>query len=329
MLLFTTGTLTEASAAALGATMQSKIRDDLGLHPAWELVEEFTPSGGAVNWLVMKCLASASGLSQDYFVVIARNISSGELRIFISENYNTSTKVVQYYVPYFGGAGVTYDSLGRNSATFTLGTAVMLVTGSHSQPQTFQSFFTPSTTTKFWIIASDDGFTVAFNGSHNKFIHVSAYIPLATLQSDLPIGMCSTTSGGSGADGGITRNPAAAGLGAGLATGLTTYGGGSPFTSYTPGIGWWDVNISPAYNDKLNDNKRGLLSEIGVVIYPNNPSTHFPIYGYALGKQTPRFRFLPGLTGTVWGDTVTYNGTLWIQYLPGLESRIWDTGVAA
>jgi hypothetical protein len=327
MLLFTTGTFTEASAAALGTTMQSKLRDDLVLHPAWELVEEFTPASGLVNWVVMKCLASVSGLEQDYFVVIGRIIANGRLQIFFCESYNSGTKVCAYYPPYYAGPTFTYDSLGRAPHTYTLSTAAIVESGgSVTAPYVTRNWTPGAVTTKFWIIVADDGLTVAWNGTPNHFIHISAYIPLAALKSDLPIVMGGLTTGGSGPDGGVARNPAVAGMVGGRAGGLSSYSGGSPFTVYTPIVG---LNYGfPLVNDKLNDNKR-LIHEVGIAINPN-PQAEVPIYGWFLGKQKPRYRVSSELLpATLWGDTFTINGTLWVSYTTGQDFRVWDTGVVA
>jgi hypothetical protein len=325
MLLFSTGNNTEASAAALSQLLANRLRDDLILHPAWELVEEFTPGSGLVNWVVMKNLASVSGLSQDYFLVIGRTISTGLTQYFICESYNTGTKTCQYYPPYYAGTSFNYDSLGRCPATFVLGTAAVAFSGN----QPFARQWAPGgATTKWWLIVADDGFTMAWNGPVNTFVQVASYIPLATLQSELPIVMTQLTSGGSGPDGGVIRNPALVDVVGWNPNGLSVYSGGSPFQIYTPlvGIGYG----FPLQNDKLNDNKR-LMGEVGIVIYPANQS-FIPTQGWFLGKHKARIRASSELLpASVWGDAFVMDGTLWVPYLPGAstDGRLWDTGVAA
>jgi len=327
MLLYSTGNNTEASASALAQLLANRLRDDLILHPAWELVEEFTPGGGAVNWVVMRNLAVVSGLTQDFYLVIGRNVSTGATQYFICEEYNTTTKTCQYYPPYYSGSTFNFDSLGRCPSTFVLGTTAVVLTAT----QPFARQWNPGgATTKWWLIVADDGFTMAWNGPVNTFVQVASYIPLATLKSDLPIVMTQQTSGGSGPDGGIIRNPAAANLvaPANAGHGLSVYSGGSPFAIYSQAVG---LSYGyPLQNDKLNDNKR-LVSEVGIVIYVSN-QPNIPIFGWFVGKHKSRFRvsqeFLPT---SVWGDAFVMDGTLWVSYLPGAstDGRLWNTGVAA
>lgn len=336
MLLFTTGTITDVSVAAVGTAMQNKMRDDIVVHPAWDLVEEFTPASGLVNWVVLKCLASQSGLAQDYYVIIGRTISSGVLSMFICEGYNSATKTCSFFQPYWAAPVMTYDSLGRSSATFVLSTAVINNAPANNTTPWVRAQYSPgSTTAKWWIIVDNDGFSVAWNGNPNYFVHCGSYIPLSNpAVSALPISMHSLSSGGTGPDGGYTRNPAMAGVaGTQKCAFLAGYGGGSPVNAqYSPTLGWGhEPTINPLTADKLNGDKKGLISEIGVVIYPQTV-TDISVSGYVLGKQRPRFRTLSiGSTipaGILWGDTWTFNGTLWVQYLM-TDSRLWDTGVGA
>jgi hypothetical protein len=120
MLAFSTATINDANAAAVGLAMANRFRDDIVAHPAWDLVEEYTPGGGAVAWTVFKCLASASGLSADYYVVMGRTIATGELRFALCEGYSSSTHTMSRYVPVSANAG-NFDAVGAYPDTYVLG----------------------------------------------------------------------------------------------------------------------------------------------------------------------------------------------------------------
>jgi hypothetical protein len=82
---YTTGTINQPDAGSLGLAMAERIRDDLTAHAAWDLVEEFTPAGGAARFYVMRCLAASNGLGSDFFLVMGRTLANGELRFAICE----------------------------------------------------------------------------------------------------------------------------------------------------------------------------------------------------------------------------------------------------
>lgn len=313
--IYTTGTINQPDAGSVGLAMVNKIRDDVIAHAAWELVEEYTASGGAVRWTVLRCLAAGSGLSADYYVVIGRQLSNGELKFAICEDYNA----VGHTMSFFGrssSGGVTFDAEGRDPATYVLGTSVLASTASNPLHQVW----TPSgTSTKWWIIVDDDGFTVAFNGASNAFVHIGAYIPLHPLDADLPIQIIGYNS----QTGAITRNPAVAGLASAISNpALQIKGGGSTAGTYGEVLGFrGDLR----YNDKLQNNQRP-VAEQGIAIDSSTDSVQQN--GWALGKQKRMRIGLNSPAGMAFGDAYAMMGTLWVPYLP-TDSRIWDTGVAS
>lgn len=318
-LVYTTGTINDADAGSVGLAMVNQIRDDLVAHAAWELVEEFTPGSGLARWYVFKCLASESGLSADFYVVIGRTLGSGELRFAICEGYDAATHTMSKYAIW--PSAPAFDSSGRTPATLVLGTAVL----SNSGGQPHYLSWTPSgTSTKWWLIIDDDGFTVAFNGASNGFVHVGAYIPLT--DASMPIALPLQIVGSSNTYGGITRNPAvASSTPAGYNNSLNIYGGGNPTVQFFEAFLGFRGQFK--FNDKLQGNQRP-VAEQGIQIVSGS-ADYSTVTGWALGKQK-RMRVsdqaMP--TGFAFGDAFALDGTLWVPYKPD-DGRIWDTGVAA
>lgn len=316
MLTFTTDVINDVNAAAVGAAMANRIRDDLTTNPAWVLVEEFTPSGGAVNWAVFKCLAAESGLSDDYFVVLGRTIATGELRFGLCEDYNAGTHTMSNLGPGMNGNQYVMDSVGRIPHTFVLGAAQL--SGSSGGPG-YHQWIPSGTNTKWWLIVSEEGFTVAWNGAANGFVHVGSYEPLTPLPIDLPLQMI----GHSLSIGFVTRNPSVAGLNK-YDYSLGINGGGSTNLTGVP-LGFPG---SLKTNDLLQSNARP-LAEQGMTVFNFNTDVE-ALIGWALGKQK---RMRMGKSGSApsafaWGDAYALDGTLWVPYLP-TDVRIWDTGVPA
>lgn len=321
-MLYTTGTINDVNAAAVGLAMAERIRDDVVAHTAWELVEEFTPSSGAVRWYVFKCLATESGLPADYYVVMGRTLSTGELRFAITESYNSSTDTMQYFAGIGSSGTPAYDAQGRSPSTFVLGTTAF--SNNNNTPQ-YSNWVPSGTSVNWWLIVDDDGFTVACNGPSNAFTHIGTYEPLGAMASAMPIQMI-----GSGGAGGIIRNPALANdstsAPAGFFSGHQISGGGGTALSFgittATSIGFqgnWQQN------DKLQNNQR-VMAEIGIVIAGG--STGYETHtGFALGKQK-RMRGSSNNppSGTAFGDTWALEGTLWVPYKPG-DGRLFDTGV--
>lgn len=314
---FTTGTINQPDAGSVGLAMVEKIRDDVVAHAAWDLADEFTAASGTCRWYVFKCLAAQSGLSADFYVVISRILGSGELRVFVCESYNSGTKAALYWAPGSASGSIAYDSSGRNTQSYTLGTTAPVGSSTIPMPLTW----VPSgTSTKWWLIVSEDGFSVAFNGASNGFFHVGAYIPLAALTVSLPI----QAIGWSDTYGYITRNPAAADQTTKIAA-LHIYGGGYSTIGGAVPLGF---SGDLRYNDKLQTNQRS-VAEMGIVVY-NYTAGDQASYGWALGKQKGmRFSSITNApAGFAFGDAYVLSGRLWVPYLP-TDTRMWDTGVAA
>lgn len=318
-IVFTTGTISQPDAGSVGQAMIEQLRDDLVAHAAWELVEEFTPASGAVRWYVFRCLATASGLPANFYVVVGRTLSTGELRFAICEDYNATGHVMSFFPSNGSSSTINYDSSGRNPATYALSTVVFPT----SMPNPRHLDWTPSgTSTKYWITADDDGFSVAFNGASNGFVHCGAYSPLTEALIDFPLQIM----GSSDSTGGVTRNPSVASTTA-AAYAMVIEGGGSGVGSagqYGPALGFrGDLR----YNDKLQANQRP-VAEQGMNMYAwttDAPQQN----GWALGKQK-RMRLGGGQApaGFAFGDAYALGGSLWVPFAP-TDLRVWDTGVAS
>lgn len=314
-IIFTTGTINQPDAGSVGLAMAERIRDDVVAHVAWDLVEEFTAAAGTVRWYVFKCLAAQSGLPSDFHVVMSRTLGNGELRMFVCEDYNPATHVASFFAPSSYFTNYTYDATGRYTTTFTLG--VNPSAGNGNDPG-YASWAPSGTSTKWWITVDNDGFSVAFNGAANGYMHVGAYTSLTTLEILLPIQTTGSNYVGnqSAADtGGITRNPAIASL--------TYAGAGLTFFSAR----WLGFPGTWQYNDKLQNNQRP-SGELGIAISRRTAGDE-AICGVVLGKQ----KRMRGTDGTIpgavaFGDAYVMSGRLWVPYLPS-ASRVWDTGVAS
>jgi hypothetical protein len=312
--IYTTGTINQPDAGSVGLAMVNKIRDDVTAHAAWELVEEYTAASGTVRWTVLKCLAAESGLSEDFVVVIGRTLSTGELRFALCEEYNAGSHLMSYYGRSTSGS-TTFDSLGRDPNTMTLAGSPF----SGSTQPSYQNWTPSGTSTKWWIIVDEEGFTVAFNGASNAFVHVGAYEFLSPLENLLPINIIGYNS----QQGQITRNPAVAGLVSSIsAPALTIKGGGSSPGSYGVVLGFQgDLR----YNDKLQNNQRA-VAEQGIVM--DDTSDSRTQNGWVVGKQKRMRLGINAPAGMAFGDAYAMMGTLWVPYLP-TDPRIWDTGVAS
>lgn len=317
---FTTGTINQPDAGSVGLAMVERIRDDLVAHAAWDLVEEYFPAGGAVRWYVFKCLATQSGLSNDFYLVIGRTLGNGELRFFIAETYNSSTHVVGKYAQAAASStAVVFDSVGRiaDATTYTLSTVVLPNTA--NTPLNSAGWIPSGTSTKWWLIVDNDGFTVAFNGASNGVVHCGAYVSISTLTNLMPIHIFSSLTGNW--DGHITRNPAMAGV---------NYFGAALHTQNSSGTG-----IAPVlgfsgelqFNDALQGGQR-LVAEQGFTIKNTfGQSAQYPITGWGVGKvKRMRSNFTTPPVGVAFGDAYALQGRLWVPYLP-TDGRMWDTGV--
>lgn len=309
-IVFTTGTINEPDAGSVGLSMAEQIRDDIVAHSAWELVEEYSPASTQVAWTVFKCLAASSGLASDFFVVMARRLSDGQLRFAACEGYNSSTHVMSKYGIGIAQNNYTYDAGGCRTDTYTLSTTSW--PGSDGVSPFFNSWAPSGTSTKWWLTVDDDGFTVAFNGASNGWVHVGAYVPLSSLTIDPPIEVMGSSDG----NGAITRNPSIAG-GSNFGYGLS-----------------FDRNFYPLgfrgdlrYNDRLQDNERP-VAECGMVMTGFSGLTSQSGWGGFLGKHK-RMRWGANYPdGFAFGDAYDLGGTLWVPYLPNSDV-LWNTGVAS
>lgn len=312
MILFTTGVFNEADSEAVGLAMADQIRDDVVLHPAWELVEEFQPVGGP-RWTVLKCLATESGLIADFFVIMEYAVN-GRVRMTLCEDYNSVTHTMAHGPKTLAGQNIPYDADGRwTTGTFVLNTDQLGLFH-------YEELIPNGTSGNYWITVAEDGISLAFTVSTQYyFIHLGAYIPLTPFEIELPLQIM----GFAPAQGAITRNPALAGTTA-IDVGMSVNSGGSGNLT-GPALGFAG---SLENNDKLQSDQR-VVAEQGMTMYPWFANFE-PVIGWALGKQK-RMRvgaYGSAPDGFAWGDSYVLDGTLWVPFRPD-DVRIWDTGVAA
>jgi hypothetical protein len=317
-IIYTTGTINQPDSGSLGQAMVERFRDDLVAHPAWDLVEEFTPAGGVVRWYVFKCLAAVSGLPSDFYLVVGRTLANGKLAFTVCESYTAASHTMQFAPPIGYNSMFNYDALGRLATNMVLAGVEF---GNMPAPSPTNVTWTPSgTSTKWWICAADDGFTIAMNGAANAFIHGGAYTPLTPLGLDFPIMIC----GSSISQGGITRNPAVPNINTyGAALNFNGPGSSSFSQNYQLGFGGADLR----YNDKLQGGSRP-VAEVAMQIMTWNTGDQ-ATYGWALGKAN-RMRATSGNVpaGMAFGDAYVLQNRLWVPYQPS-DGRMFDTGVAS
>lgn len=308
---YTTGTINQPDSGSVGLAMADKIRDDIVAHTAWELVEEYSPASPVVAWTVFKCLASSSNLLADFFVVMGRTLANGELRFCVCENYNPATHVMSGFPTGVTTSTYLFDASGRRSETFTLANTPL---ASGNTTPFYNSWIPSGTSTKWWLTVADDGFTVAFNGPSNGYVHIGAYTPLAAMTVEPPLMVMGSSSG----YGGITRNPSVAGVT--IAPYALSFLAGNNSVS----LGFrGDLR----YNDRLQDNQRP-VAEVGMVMTNAPGGDYFSQYGSVLGKHKRMRWGLNTAPGFTFGDAYALGGTLWVPYLP-TDSILWDTGVAS
>lgn len=305
MILYTTGSINQPDAGSVGLAIIEQIRDDVIAHDAWELVEEFTPASSTVRWYVLKCLASESGLPNDFYVIFMRRLSDGLLYGWVAEDYNVGTHTASFFCssPY---TTVSWDSQGRPNTSFTLST-----TWPGTGQVSFVQWAPGGTSTKWWIIVDDDRIAIAFNGPANGMMELGAYTPVA----QTPIPMPLMISGSSAPNGSVvTRNP------------LLVNNPG--YLQYS--MMWGLVGLGFAgrldCNDRLNSNKRP-VAEYGMVFAEYNVGDRQGI-GWAFGKRKGlRYGTNPP-AGVAFGDAYVLEDRLWVPYVPN-DTAMWDTGVAA
>lgn len=320
MIQFTTGTINQPDAGSVGLAMADKIRDDVVAHAAWDLVEEFTPAAGTMRWTVLKCLAAVSGLPNDFYVAIGRILATGELRFYLMESYTTAGHMMQYFAS-VASSNQNYDASGRVADTFSIPATTPSNTTTNLPKG--MTWVPGGTSTKWWITVDNDGFTVAFNGAANAFVHVGAFTPLTQMAWPMPLIIFGTSDN----YGYLVSNPAMANVAVSTySTARSVECGGSTGINYGPLLGFqglWQ------YNDKLQNNQRAVAEQGMVMTAQPGQADYAQVYGFAVGKQK-RMRVssqaMPG--GVAFGDAFALNGRLWVPYLPS-NGRIWDTGVAS
>lgn len=120
----------EADAAAAAVVAQDTWRDALLGHVsgAWTLEEEFDSSGSTVHWVVVKNDHTISGEAVDFYVCIGRIAASGDMCVFVGEEYTSGSNTLSKIAPrsdqqgYILGSGYYGGASSTDPAMFVLGT---------------------------------------------------------------------------------------------------------------------------------------------------------------------------------------------------------------
>ena len=326
------GTLSgAANAAALGTLIAEKIRDELVAHAAWELVEEYSP-GTAVHY-VFRCLASANDLTDDFYLIMTRTISTGLLSFFVSEGYNSGTHVVSLYpttnATQSSSNTHTYDSDGRQtSQTYTL---VAGAIGTSANQPRFHSFTPTGTSCQYNFIVYDDGMVwLQHTNPAATWYYCGAYEWLGTaIANDNPVhhqGSASLVSNPSN----ITRNPLVAGGAGSQYACVTRNGPGGGGIDAAELLGYaMDVDSKCAFQGDVTPVAEYLVI-MDSMLSPqgSNPSTD------VIGKVAGKWKHMRVGSGQgssfVFGDAYDIDGTLWVPHIyTSGTPLLFDTGVAA
>lgn len=323
--IFTTGTISQPDAGSLGLSVAEKFRDDLIAHAGWDLVEEFTPASSPIRWYVFECLAASSGLASDFYIVMSRVIATGELRWAICESYNEAGHVMSKFAYSTGTSQqLNMDADGGHASTFTLATTNFQ--SGNNNPH-YMTWAPSSTSTKWWLIVSEDRFTLALNGAVNGFVHAGVFTSLSSQVWGMPLQIIGGGPSSPG-DGSLSRNPAIANAVNLYAYGFGFYGGGGNQGAVNGLV--LGVPGGLDYNDKLQGGQRP-VAEVGMFLnYPNSDRTMRPTYGHFIGKQKGMRWGQASTTppGMGFGDAYSLQGRLWVPWHPQ-DPRMWDTGLAA
>lgn len=219
---FQSTSISAASAAAAGVAAQSAIRDALVAHAsgAWTLVEEFDSAGSTVHWVVLKNSAAISGNGVDFYLVIGRMASTGQLCMMLGEVYTSATDTLSVLVPLANnnGSGGTSQTIladfsyaagaAATPASFALGT-----TFPSSSPGPLAPVNTAAATMRFVTMIEKEYAIIHLNttawyiGALTDLI-----VPATGLVAATPIGLCDLFNLGIASFGALTRHPIDAAL---------------------------------------------------------------------------------------------------------------------
>jgi len=216
MIAYLSTSVSDADAPAAGILTQDAIRDNLLDHAsgAWTLVEEFNSSGSTIHWVVVKNDGSLSDVGVDFYVVIGRLAATGQIGIFLGENYNAGSNTLDTFAPRAGAyyensilADHSYSTGGGSTASFVLGTS--FPSGAVGQP--ICPVPTAAPTMRYISMVEKDYAIFAINGT---VIYVGALIddivPAAGLDAAVPLGCFNLFDTGYPGFGSLTRHPIAA-----------------------------------------------------------------------------------------------------------------------
>ncbi len=171
-----TGT-TNANAFVAAQSVADAARTVIPQHAAWSLVESTTFDSSAVSADIYKCAKAVSGLSQDFYAMIAYSAASPSFLNFgVADGYNTSThKPIRPAM----NCGSTLRTLEADGAVLPSGTELDWHNGTDGDASVAAPGLTCWQSTPFYICAYPDALAVVWrttSSATNTFLgYVGAY----------------------------------------------------------------------------------------------------------------------------------------------------------
>lgn len=256
---------------------------------------------GSTNVIdVFKCAAAASGLPKDFYVVVARAVSTGTITIYLGEDYNSGTHVLTNVAAIWASGARTLDPATglfnpANSLTFNASTGAITTSGATAA----SSPVSAAATVAYEIIVDSDHFVFRTAGTSR---YVGAIESLVTAVADpMPVGIVSLSGSSSvgSSSNGSTRNPGT------VASIGQTHGFNDVLLTQNqvdlyPGIGIKDTTITDPWVGGVG------AYEVGAV----NASSTSGV-GVIRGKLKKVRKIYGVPAGTTVGDTFTIAGRQW------------------
>lgn len=204
--------ISEASAAAAGATAQAAWRDALLDHAsgAWTLVEEFDSAGTTHHWVVVKNDHLISGQAVDFYVAIGREIATGIMGCMVGEEYTAGSNTLGKVAPLSAGNGYIFADGSYGGSSSTVGVTWVLAAALPDNFNTYPNFqkITPVATCRLFTSVEAE---YAVLNLRDKSIYVGAMtdliVPASGLVATPAIACCSLANNAIGEFGGITNHP--------------------------------------------------------------------------------------------------------------------------
>src|SRR5688500_9228761 len=91
-----TGTISSATPAV---DLMTALNTNIAAHAAWDYVETATVGTDVTD--IFKCLASVSGLSKDWHLLIRRTSDTSVVSFYLGEDWDATNKRISKYAPVY------------------------------------------------------------------------------------------------------------------------------------------------------------------------------------------------------------------------------------